>query len=385
MIKRFGIAHWVPLIKLNRWVLFTFLAVFNSTGFSQKSAESRHAWVESHLDRFPKIQCLQRPVYPQELLVQKIVGDALIDFSISVSGEVTKTDVVQASHPLFGLAAVDALKKAKFAPAFKLGEPVIALLEIPAHFELTSEAQPASKWGEYRVVSTAEDGESNESISAAMAAITHVVPKKGEPSMSQHNAYLYFCKLGHREAIPALIRALSEVKYTEESGKRWYDCTWLHLRSALQAQTGKFYGFDQAAWQKWWDSEGKDLPEHYFDLAKFAQRPPSGKYESDDDQGVIVFRADGVFGYKFAVMFDFFNLDHLPSTQGRYSMNSNGRLEIHGLDQEDLRFRVVWHPTEDSFEVIRLEKDGTLPKLAHYEHAENQRGIQPPDKAKKRE
>ena len=108
--------------------------------------------------------------------------------------------------------------------------------------------------------------------SAAMAAITHTSPKEGSIRMPQHDAYLYFCRVGHKEAVPALIKALSEVEYNEVEieGKkeRAYECTWSHLLKALKSQTRKDFGFDQAAWQKWWDTEGKNLPDSYFDPKK---------------------------------------------------------------------------------------------------------------------
>ena len=114
-----------------------------------------------------------------------------------------------------------------------------------------------------------------ESVGLAMKAIQHQPIGKDEIGMSPHDAFLYFCRVGHKNAVPAMIKALSEVERRLEKSPD-LSCTWAHLWRALEAQTGKHYGFDQAAWQKWWDSEGKDLPDEYFDPKKH-QKPEANQ------------------------------------------------------------------------------------------------------------
>ena len=108
-----------------------------------------------------------------------------------------------------------------------------------------------------------------------------------------------------------------------------------------------------------------------------SQRAPKGKYYSKDDVGIVVFREDGVFGYKFAVKFDFYNVDHLPSNQGRFRLNSTGGLDLDLSQKEQWAFRIEWHAQDDSFDLIRLDQNGTLPMRAHYVRDPDQRGIEP--------
>jgi hypothetical protein len=83
--------------------------------------------------------------------------------------------------------------------------------------------------------------------------------------------------------------------------------------------------------------------------------------------GVFVFRPDGVFGYKFATMFDFYGQANLPPDKGRWTLKPDGGLEIQ-LDKKDAaNFRIEWYPKNNTFDVIRMEKDGSLPMKAHYE------------------
>ena len=107
------------------------------------------------------------------------------------------------------------------------------------------------------------------------------------------------------------------------------------------------------------------------------QLAPKGKYYSKDDEGIVVFREDGVFGYKFAVKFDFYNADHLPSDQGRFHLDSTGGLELEFSQKEKWEFRIEWHQRDDSFDLIRTEKNGTLPMRAHYVRDTDQHGIEP--------
>ena len=82
--------------------------------------------------------------------------------------------------------------------------------------------------------------------------------------------------------------------------------------------------------------------------------------------GVFVFRADGVFGYKFAVMFDFFDESNLPSAKGHWIVKPDGSIAILMDTGNAPPFRIEWHRKDDSFDILRLEKDGTLPMKAHY-------------------
>jgi hypothetical protein len=84
------------------------------------------------------------------------------------------------------------------------------------------------------------------------------------PVTSDHDAYIFFGRVGCKAAVPLMIRALSEFERAAKAGKEM-TYTSAHLHHALIAQTGEDFGYDRAAWQKWWDQVGKNLPDDHFD------------------------------------------------------------------------------------------------------------------------
>ena len=84
------------------------------------------------------------------------------------------------------------------------------------------------------------------------------------PVTSDHDAYIFFGRVGCKAAVPLMIRGLSEFESAAKAGKDMI-CTSAHLHHALIAQTGENFGYDRSAWQKWWDQVGKDLPDDHFD------------------------------------------------------------------------------------------------------------------------
>lgn len=84
------------------------------------------------------------------------------------------------------------------------------------------------------------------------------------PVTSDHDAYIFFGRVGCKPAVPLMIRALSEFESAAKAGEAMI-CTSAHLHHALIAQTGEDFGYDRAAWQKWWDQVGKSLPDDHFD------------------------------------------------------------------------------------------------------------------------
>jgi hypothetical protein len=56
-----------------------------------------------------------------------------------------------------------------------------------------------------------------------------------------------------------------------------------------------------------------------------------GTYYSDDDQGVLVFRSDGTFGYKFAAhLAVVYNEGNLPPDRGSYVLLPDGAVKVTG-------------------------------------------------------
>ena len=85
----------------------------------------------------PDSGALLAPYYPDVLKRAKTTGEAIVEFVVDTAGtpELGTIGVVAASHPLFGLAARDAVASARYSPAFKSGRPVRQLVQVPVRFE----------------------------------------------------------------------------------------------------------------------------------------------------------------------------------------------------------------------------------------------------------
>jgi TonB family protein len=74
------------------------------------------------------------PIYPAALVPQGLAGSAKVKCTINAKGEVAAAEVVEASHPLFGEAAVAAVRQWKFEPAIIDHRYVEATVIVPVDF-----------------------------------------------------------------------------------------------------------------------------------------------------------------------------------------------------------------------------------------------------------
>ena len=74
------------------------------------------------------------PVYPAALVTQGLTGSARVRCTIDPKGEVVDAEVVDATHELFGAAAVAAVRQWKFEPAITDHHYVEATVIIPVNF-----------------------------------------------------------------------------------------------------------------------------------------------------------------------------------------------------------------------------------------------------------
>ncbi len=74
------------------------------------------------------------PVYPIELRRAGESGEATVRFVVQTDGRVTNTEVLKATHPAFGEAAVEAFQNWTFSPAKKGGTPVNVRVTMPLTF-----------------------------------------------------------------------------------------------------------------------------------------------------------------------------------------------------------------------------------------------------------
>lgn len=76
------------------------------------------------------------PEYPLSLLKQGRSGRVLAEFVVDTLGEVARgtVGIVASTHPLFSLAAREALAHAQFAPAWRGGNHVAQVVQLPIEF-----------------------------------------------------------------------------------------------------------------------------------------------------------------------------------------------------------------------------------------------------------
>ena len=79
------------------------------------------------------------PVYPESLIDSGLDGVAKIKFTVNEKGLVEDADVLEATKPEFGEAALVALKQWRFKPATVDGEPVSKKVSIPFQFTASIE------------------------------------------------------------------------------------------------------------------------------------------------------------------------------------------------------------------------------------------------------
>lgn len=88
------------------------------------------------LDKIPVATNRIPPRYPSELKRAGVVGTALLRFVVDSRGEVADIEVVSATHPEFGAAAAEAMRRWNFKAGMKDGRRVSTRMEMPMGFSL---------------------------------------------------------------------------------------------------------------------------------------------------------------------------------------------------------------------------------------------------------
>ncbi|HWN97625.1 MAG TPA: energy transducer TonB [Methylomirabilota bacterium] len=92
----------------------------------------------SDLERRPEPVSQIAPAYPPELRKAKIEGAVTLLFLLSEDGRVEEARVENSSRPEFEKPALEAIRKWRFRPGTKDGQPVRTYLRIPMRFRVTS-------------------------------------------------------------------------------------------------------------------------------------------------------------------------------------------------------------------------------------------------------
>ena len=89
----------------------------------------------SDYDRPPRARYTTKPVYPAEAFVKKVEGTVLLEILIDDRGQVARIRVAE-SVPMLDQAAVDAVRRWVFEPAYRKGRPVPAVAWAPVSFRI---------------------------------------------------------------------------------------------------------------------------------------------------------------------------------------------------------------------------------------------------------
>ncbi|HMJ67011.1 MAG TPA: TonB family protein [Candidatus Binatia bacterium] len=92
----------------------------------------------SELEKKPEAVSQVAPAYPAELRKAKIDGVVTVLFVVSEEGRVEDARIENASRPEFEKPALDAIRKWRFRPGVKDGQPVRTYSRIPMRFRVAS-------------------------------------------------------------------------------------------------------------------------------------------------------------------------------------------------------------------------------------------------------
>lgn len=86
-------------------------------------------------DTAPKLADVMEPIYPYKLARAGTRGKATVAMFIDTKGRVTAVQVIEASHPEFGLASLAAAERHQFEPAILNGKPVASAIKREFEFD----------------------------------------------------------------------------------------------------------------------------------------------------------------------------------------------------------------------------------------------------------
>jgi protein TonB len=92
----------------------------------------------SELEKRPEALSQAAPAYPAELRKAKIDGSVTLAFVLNEAGRVEEPRVENSSRPEFEKPALDAIRKWRFKPGMKDGQPVRTYIRVPMRFRVAS-------------------------------------------------------------------------------------------------------------------------------------------------------------------------------------------------------------------------------------------------------
>lgn len=105
---------------------------------ANETAVQQDAFDVSELQQRPEAVSQVPPSYPAELRKSKIEGSVVLVFVLSEQGRVEDPRVESSSRTEFEKPALEAIKKWRFRPGLKDGQPVRSYVRMPMKFRITS-------------------------------------------------------------------------------------------------------------------------------------------------------------------------------------------------------------------------------------------------------
>lgn len=88
----------------------------------------------SEVDRAPVVTEQTSPDFPPAMRKGRVDGRVIVALIVAANGKPEQIQVEQATHPLFAEAALAAVRRWRFKPAIKNGQPVASSFSLPIEF-----------------------------------------------------------------------------------------------------------------------------------------------------------------------------------------------------------------------------------------------------------
>ena len=114
-------------------------ALANPAGFlsSGMEGDGLNAFNVADLDKPPELISSVAPNYPAEMRKTSTPGSVTLLFLLDEDGRVNEPRVDNSSHPAFEQPALEAVRKWRFRPGTKDGEPVKTYMKLPLRFRVS--------------------------------------------------------------------------------------------------------------------------------------------------------------------------------------------------------------------------------------------------------
>lgn len=112
--------------------------MFNALDAAREALGGISIFDVADLDKPPQPLAQITPVYPPDLRKKRVEGAVTLVFVVDETGRVEDPRVENSSHPEFEKPALDALRRWKFKPGLKEGNPVKTHMRLPMRFSIRS-------------------------------------------------------------------------------------------------------------------------------------------------------------------------------------------------------------------------------------------------------